>query len=221
MQTRLIHQTGVRLKLRRYWGDTSNGQRPCPGTIGKSFGYHNAELHLEDRVIPGQRDGDYIGSGEEYLEGGKPPDTDPRWTMTCSGCGEQAPENAERQVFLKALYNTASGNPEPGDLHWARWMHFAPDGTSERCFFWDNCNDPRGHLVCELPDGHPWDIEGRASNCTMPEDKTHRCWVRHGDPDKGEPVHVDKAGHTCAAGAGSIATPGYHGFLHNGQLTSC
>jgi hypothetical protein len=52
-------------------------------------------------------------------------------------------------------------------------------------------------------------------------DKTHRCWVRHGDPDKGEPVHVDKAGHTCAAGAGSIATPGYHGFLHNGQLTSC
>jgi hypothetical protein len=52
MQTRLIHQTGVRLKLRRYWGDTSNGQRPCPGTIGKSFGYHNAELHLEDRVIP-------------------------------------------------------------------------------------------------------------------------------------------------------------------------
>lgn len=64
---------------------------------------------------------------------------------------------------------------------------------------------------------HTWMIDGRASNCTMPADHEHRCWVRHGTV--GEKLHVDKNGVTCAAGAGSIAIEGYHGFLHNGELT--
>jgi hypothetical protein len=29
-------------------------------------------------------------------------------------------------------------------------------------------------------------------------------------------LHVDKNGNTCAAGAGSIITGKWHGFLHNG-----
>lgn len=45
----------------------------------------------------------------------------------------------------------------------------------------------------------------------------HKCWVRHGTPP-GEVVHVDKNGITCGAGAGSIAIPNWHGFLHNGEL---
>lgn len=64
-----------------------------------------------------------------------------------------------------------------------------------------------------------WSIDARASNCTKPEDKEHRCWCRHGG--FGEIVHVDKVGNTCAAGAGSIMVPGFHGFLHNGYLTNC
>lgn len=59
-----------------------------------------------------------------------------------------------------------------------------------------------------------------ASNCTMPDDKNHKCWVRHGRPEDGT-LHVDKNGHTCAAGAGSIVAGNYHGFLHNGHLTPC
>jgi lambda family phage portal protein len=51
--------------------------------------------------------------------------------------------------------------------------------------------------------GGTWDIDGRASNCTRPDDDTHRCWVRHGDPRTGV-VHVDKDGDTCGAGSGSI-----------------
>ena len=31
---------------------------------------------------------------------------------------------------------------------------------------------------------------------------------------------VDKNGETCAAGAGSIASAGYHGFLVNGVLSA-
>lgn len=47
--------------------------------------------------------------------------------------------------------------------------------------------------------------------------KPHFCWVRHGTPPH-EKVHVDKSGVTCGAGAGSIATGSWHGFLHNGEL---
>jgi hypothetical protein len=74
-------------------------------------------------------------------------------------------------------------------------------------------------VYCVLPDKsrHHWLIDGRASNCTMPKDQEHRCWVRHGSI--GDKLHVDKKGNTCQAGAGSIKVPGYHGFLHNGELT--
>jgi hypothetical protein len=53
----------------------------------------------------------------------------------------------------------------------------------------------------------------------MRDDNVHRCWVRHGTV--GEPLHVDKIGHTCAAGAGSISVEGFHGFLHHGVLRDC
>lgn len=82
-------------------------------------------------------------------------------------------------------------------------------------------------IVCVVPYDRPgtsnkttwWYIDSRANNCTMPDDKEHRCWVRHGTV--GEAIHVDKAGHTCAAGAGSIVVPGFHGFLHHGVLRDC
>jgi hypothetical protein len=53
----------------------------------------------------------------------------------------------------------------------------------------------------------------------MKDDNIHRCWVRHGRPEDGT-LHVDKAGNTCRAGAGSIDTGKWHGFLHNGELHS-
>jgi hypothetical protein len=82
-------------------------------------------------------------------------------------------------------------------------------------------------VACVVPYGKPgsskqsthWHIEGFASNCTRPDDDKHLCWVRHGTI--GEIVHVDKNGNTCAAGAGSISVPGFHGFLHNGILRDC
>jgi hypothetical protein len=80
-------------------------------------------------------------------------------------------------------------------------------------------------LICIVPCSRHksgttwWHIDGRASNCTMPGDTEHRCWVRHGED--GGVIHVDKNGHTCAAGAGSIQVEGFHGFLHHGVLRDC
>lgn len=75
-------------------------------------------------------------------------------------------------------------------------------------------------LVVRTPGGE-WMVDSRASNCTLPNDDVHKCWVRHGDPRKPETLHVDKNGLTCAAGAGSIQCGSYHGFLHNGELNPC
>lgn len=75
-------------------------------------------------------------------------------------------------------------------------------------------------IACVCIGGHHWYIDGRASNCTMKEDEEHRCWVRQGTI--GEKLTVDKAGLTCAAGAGSFfmgPNNEWHGFLRQGRLT--
>lgn len=78
----------------------------------------------------------------------------------------------------------------------------APDGTS---------------LIVKTPGGD-WMVDSRASNCTMKDDKIHKCWVRHGQaPD----ITVDKNGVTCSAGAGSVIRGNYHGFLRGGFLVDC
>jgi hypothetical protein len=96
---------------------------------------------------------------------------------------------------------------------------------SEACYCgWTNCEGIHLHAVC--PGGHWWNIDSRAGNCTLKDDTTHRCWIRVGDPSKGE-LTVGKNGKTCGAGAGSIHvhgyenSPGYHGLLRNFAFTKC
>lgn len=86
---------------------------------------------------------------------------------------------------------------------------------------WTNCDGK--HLMVCLPNKRHWDVDSRASNCTLKDEGKHRCWVRHGTPPV---IHVDKNGITCRAGAGSIQSygapsagiPAWHGFLTNGFL---
>lgn len=200
MKARFIREIGVRVSLRRYWGED------CPNCGGSGRpGYHNAKAKVEDVLGPvdvlhisGSNDAETATYAAE------------RWPTRCDHCDAAAPDNATRQVFRERLYDSPSGRPEPGDLRWVR--HHAP---GEWCTArWTNCDGL--HLHGTLPNGIDWDIDGRCSNCTLPADTTHRCWPRHGAPPD---VHVDKSGHTCSAGAGSIAVPGYHGFLHHGAFT--
>lgn len=102
---------------------------------------------------------------------------------------------AANQLPAGALYCA----PREGDPN--AWPAAGPDGFA---------------VVCVLPDHHHWYIDGRANNCTKRDDHGHRCWCRHGTI--GEPVTVDKVGNTCDAGAGSIKTDGWHGFLRDGKL---
>lgn len=153
---------------------------------------------------------------------------DPRWPATCSRCDYRFTDTDRWQEWQELLYRRAdtgevvttrsrglSDAPDappaapPGAMWNAWWM---PDTPAWR--------GPHGmSLMVRLPDGHDWLVDAEASNCTRPGDRAHKCWVRHGDPRTG-PVTVDKDGETCAAGAGSIASANYHGFLHGGVLTA-
>lgn len=202
MKVRFIQEIGTRASLRVYWGEGCT-----------KYGCHDSTVPLVDSQ-----------KLDDWDLGGKPEDyAADQWPTHCECCGAPVPAmdsgiKVNYQVHRKRLYDNDSGTPEPGDLYWARWKHEPDWKGNPRVCPWDNCNDPRGHLIVVLPNGNEWDIDSRASNCTMPTDKAHRCWVRHGEPPN---VHVDKNGHTCQAGAGSILSGDYHGFLHNGEFTPC
>lgn len=208
MRTRFVVPVGTRAWLRIFWDG------PC-GRLG----YHNAMSLLGDDLVLASKKWGQVGDhlvlvGDLHAAA---------WPAACEDCGAVVPQDGRRQVFCRTLYGTPDGSwrgiPGPGDMYIADWY-----GCEERgghCIHgWTNC-DGR-HLIVQLPGDahHWWDVDGRASNCTLPNDTLHRCWVRHGDP-AAERVHVDKKGRTCAAGAGSIASGNYHGFLHNGELTGC
>jgi len=166
------------------------------GPCGKSS-LHVARLDVGARVSP-------RSDNMPRLERG--------WKGSCERCGVEIPWDEGTLVSgqLFRIWDTPSEALEPGCLFWQ-------DDYKGHCSGrWSNC-DGR-HLNAVLPNGHHWDIDSRASNCTLKEDTIHRCWVRVGEPPN---VHISKDGLSCAAGAGSILAGDYHGFLHHGVFTSC
>lgn len=185
----------ARRSLRRYVGSDSG---KCPS----SSGYHNAHAALD--VVA--RLFDKVDDSWPALPDPQIQHADPRWPTKCDGCDYRFVEADEWQIFDEQIYiDRATGREHslrdhtPGmmwDAFWVGEYSRGPDGLS---------------LMVVCPDGHGWMIDGRASNCTMPNDNEHRCWTRTGTPPL---IQVAKNfGKTCAAGGGSIQTPGYHGFL--------
>lgn len=118
------------------------------------------------------------------------------------------------KIRFRSDYTKDKGiKAEPGDAFFVP-CHRGGDGSLP-CPHWDNCDGKHLYIVC--PDGRWWNVDGRASNCTMPDDRMHRCWCRHGDVEAGT-VHVDKSGNTCQAGGGSIDTGTYHGHVREGGV---
>ena len=185
MKAVLATEIGTRISLRRYWGEGCS-----------ALGCHNAHTFIKD-ILEKNNCNHFGGNPEDYSE--------ELWPKFCEKCGIPVPLEANKQVFNERLYDTPSGKIEPGCIYWADWY---PDNM-----FWDNHKGP--HLLAMLPNGWIWIIDSRASNCTLPNDRLHRCWCRHGEPPN---ITVDKNGLTCAAGAGSIQGGSYHGFLTNGEF---
>lgn len=202
----LIVPTGkVRRSLRRYRASSDK----CP-QHEKGFSFCNAHSPL-----------DVIEWEQGICNGLRPGETMPDRSLfptNCEACGRAFLPEDRFQVFDNRLYRSADTGEEitlsdakPGAMYDADWLSGIPEygGPDGKCL----------HVI--LPNGRPWHIDGRASNCTLPNDKAHRCWVRHGEPPM---ISVDKNGLTCAAGGGSIASGEganhYHGFLRQGFLTA-
>jgi hypothetical protein len=193
-----------RYSLRRFvYSDASK----CPGR----FGYHNAHSGViaESDDLP----------TEDGIICNNPPETpakdDPRWPVKCDQCDYRFTDEDQFQVTGDPLFRRL----EDGALFPRREL---PVGSM---WFWSDWYEnfyspgPDGqYLVVRLPGDVDWCVDGVANNCTRPEDKVHKCWVREGAPPN---VTAGKNGNTCSAGAGSIAVPGYHGFLRNGYLEEC
>lgn len=135
-------------------------------------------------------------------------------TFLLEATGEERVTPTERGGAIHIPLYRRADTDEVGGLH-----DFPPGAVVRAPWRTDaRSQDDGAPVVVKLPDGWLWSPDARANNCTRPEDDTHHCWVRHGEPPE---LTVDKLGDTCQAGAGSIATPGWHGFLHAGHLEDC
>ncbi len=192
-------------------------KHPCP-----KGGYCNVSRVLD--VVPAEFETGE--SGVRYFKGYEvsnwPWDAFP---TVCERCGQEIPD-PQRQIALEEIFvartGALAGQEFPrrdlpvGAMYDQSLYHEFPDWCG-----WDGLS-----IFVVTPDGE-WGVDMRANNCTKPDDKRHRCWVRNGDPRTGY-LHVDKDGTaehpTCDAGAGSIwmnAPNGWHGFLYRGYLIDC
>lgn len=204
----LIEPTGFSVAhLRRY------ADGPCPLMPGE-HGYHNAdgpELGEFKEIMGKNGSRDVINGYEDLPE---IPHDDTRWPFAC-GCHYLFQETDNWQVFKDSLYRRT----DTGEL---MTLRKAPAGAIWRAWWYEDtkgwCGLDGRSYVCRMPGNHDWMIDGKASNCTKPEDHTHKCWCRDGEAPT---FTVGKDGNTCSAGAGSIVVPGWHGFLRGGFLVEC
>jgi hypothetical protein len=191
--------TRARAYARRY----SRGDAPCPS--GRT--YHEA-LRFVGECGAGEASAAIVGVAAAVRSGLTFP-------TKCQRCTYVFDDLDERQRFVAQLWSGPLGlelelrQAPAGAMWFAPWLAPAlvgPDGRT---------------LVVRLPGGLSWFVDGRAKNCTRPDDAHHRCWVRVGEPpDVTVSKGTDPAA-TCSAGGGSIEVPGWHGFLRRGVLEPC
>ena len=165
----------LRRKLRRYSGD-----RECakPGPLGD---YCNGEVFLDEIDYP----------AKTSIMSFSFPHDDPRWPKTCDGCGVPFANDDSWQVFVDALYARSDTGAVvtlheagPGGLWDAWWM---PDSAKNKA---DGLC-----LVCRLPNGHDWMLDGGSTQHPEPG-----AWTRNGTPPK-------------LTASPSILAGDYHGYL--------
>lgn len=201
----IVRTNNAHVSLRRY-ATVDGGCVPGHSYHNESTIIGTCDVWKEERK-DGFRDWVYAHNAPESVD-----HADPRWPTKCEYCDYLFQDNDPWQITTDDIYRRTDNDtalslrdaPE-GAMYDAEWLPEA-FGVGE--------DGRRLHVVC--PGGFTWHIDGRASNCTLPDDKVHKCWVRHGVVPN---ITVDKDGVTCSAGGGSIIAGKYHGFLRNGEFT--
>lgn len=200
IQCFLIVKNGI---THRYAQRTSHEAHRCPGNDQK---LHFAQVQLPDGLIQ-DNEASYHGFN-------KPVGVDAvDFPVHCDTCGYIFQEGDSYNFRVSYAWARADNGQFVTDN-----VHLAPPGAMWYADYMEDIPEycgQDGKRLCVMTPGGIWMIDSKASNCTMPDDNVHKCWVRHGIPPD---VTVDKNGLSCQAGAGSIAIGNYHGFLRNGIL---
>jgi hypothetical protein len=220
--------------LRRY-RDSSLDH--CPAHEGE-YSYHQAmQFYRKMATKTSEKDAyghSHIISDDKTM----PKRNDPLWPTKCDKCDFIFEASDHWQIHSEQLYRRVETGEvcsirdiPPGGMWDAWWMPDRWKGADGMC------------LMVKLPNGREWMIDSVASNCDSPcvhcgtsyndhsnrnqgntvptcpgykdSRPEHKCWVRHGVVPE---ITVDKNGISCGAGAGSISSGGYHGFLRAGYL---
>jgi hypothetical protein len=192
----------IHRSFRRY---SRNEQVKC----NSKYAYHNAHIFLDE--LPDTNPTGVINADIDV----EPFAGDERWPSHCV-CGYEFQPDDHYQIFVDRIYKRTDTGEE-------MTLQSAPAGAMYDAWWYPDAwkGEDGIALIVKMPGGGSWHVESRASNCTLPNDNKHRCWVRKGNPQRPETLTVGKDGLTCSAGAGSIVMNKWHGFLRNGYLEEC
>ncbi len=179
-----------RRSLRRYSGYRTPEGTPRP-TVDRLCPASGTSYHNTHARI---EDGPH---GEGHTLSRDWPRDDPRWPIHCT-CGYAFRDDDEWQLFCERVFvapdgteHVLHGQVAPGLMVDATWLH-GVTGYGDR--------SPDGMvLMLYLPGGVPWIIDGPASGGGH--------WERTGVPP-------------AITVLPSIASPGYHGWLTDGELSA-
>lgn len=207
----MLEETGrVNRYLRRF---TFHKDAPCESAEGESG--HDAWGELDQVEDPAHglgfeekrelaREADENENLEllrKVVRGDLWPHDDGRWPDTCELCGYPFGPDDEWQLHQKDVWEPANPDRAPDGLEETE-LRNAPPGAMWDAY-WMEGEGPDGlYLVVKTPDGFEWQIDGAASNA-----QGQPGWERQGEPPR---VTVRP----------SIGTPGYHGFLIDGEFTA-
>ena len=128
------------------------------------------------------------------------PHDDERWPEVCAACGYPFEDADEWQLHNKDLWEPADPSRAPAGLELTT-LQSAPPGAMYDAWWSLNIAETEDGLTLRVvcPDGTHWNIDGPAS-------QGGAGWERTGTPPR---ITVNP----------SIATPGYHGYLVEGEFT--
>lgn len=175
----------IRRLLRRYRSSDHKCPKPYLG-----WDYCNAELFLDEVDHP----------LKQVIESYFIPHEDPRWPKACAGCGYVFEEKDTWQVFVDSLYRRS----DTGEVTTIRE---APAGAIYDSWWMpDSYRNPVDGLalICKLPGGHCWGIDGPSSTHKGPG-----AWTRTGTPPK------------LTVSPSILVPDSYHGWLKEGILVEC
>lgn len=182
LQTRLIHTIGYRIRIMHFWGE--------PGVCRSS-------RHSADRTFPEITPDIKPVSFSDFK--------DEDYPTHCKYCGAPVEGKTDRSIAHDNVWNTESGNQEPGCMWYVPWF-FDPakdyikvlEQSRFSIYYKQNHAMNRPPICVKCPDGRDWMIDMKSSN-------------GEGWKVTGEPPFI-----TCSP---SIDTGTYHGFLQNGVFT--